>query len=285
MKKKTTTKKVTTRAATKKLSQVQPSILETRVPPIGPVPDNVFASKIVDDPFKIAAPSLHKYGKGKNERLCATDTLGHATPEGKSPLELVVDATDGFIPLWAKGMDLRWRFNEASFNHFQNPAAAKARIRELFARAVLAWGGAAPVQFKEKKEAWDFEITVHETENCNINGCTLARAFFPDGGRHDLMIYPTLFSQDPTEQVETLIHEIGHIFGLRHFFAPVSETEWSSEIFGTHHKFSIMNYGADSKLTEADKADLASLYNKAWSKELTAINGTPIRLVTPFHKV
>jgi Metallo-peptidase family M12B Reprolysin-like len=92
-----------------------------------------------------------------------------------------------------------------------------------------------------------------------------------------------MFSQDGEEQVETLIHEIGHIFGLRHFFAQVSETAWPSVVFGKHKKFSIMNYGQDSKLTEHDKADLKKLYQMAWAGELTQINGTPVKFVEPFH--
>ena len=52
-----------------------------------------------------------------------------------------------------------------------------------------------------------------------------------------------MFTQSPEEQVETLIHEIGHVFGLRHFFAQLSETAWASEVFGTHDPLSIMNYG------------------------------------------
>ena len=72
----------------------------------------------------------------------------------------------------------------------------------------------------------------------------LASAFFPDAGRHPLTIYPRMFTQSRKEQVDTLIHEIGHTFGLRHFFAQVSESAWPSVVFGTHQAFSIMNYGS-----------------------------------------
>ena len=122
-------------------------------------------------------------------------------------------------------------------------------------------------------------------ENYTIDGCVLASAYFPDSGRHKLTIYPTMFSQPRQEQVETLIHEIGHTFGLRHFFADVAETEFPSEIFGKHSKFSIMNYGSDSKLTADDKQDLKRLYQLVWSRDLTNINGTPIRFVKPFHAI
>jgi hypothetical protein len=96
------------------------------------------------------------------------------------------------------------------------------------------------------------------------------------------MIYPKLFAQTQQEQVETFIHELGHAFGLRHFFALVRETAWPAEVFGTHDRFTIMNYGSDSRLTDADKTDLTHLYREVWSGRLTEINGTPVRLVRPF---
>ena len=108
-------------------------------------------------------------------------------------------------------------------------------------------------------------------------------SFFPNAGRHPLYVYPKMFTQTEKEQVDTLVHEIGHVFGLRHYFAPESESEWPSEIFGEHKPFSIMNYGAMSELTETDRSDLRNLYQSAWSGKLTKINRTPIKLVRPFH--
>jgi hypothetical protein len=83
--------------------------------------------------------------------------------------------------------------------------------------------------------------------------------------------------------METMEHEIGHIFGLRHFFANISEKEWSSELFGTDSAFSIMNYGDKSKLTADDIKDLKILYELVWSGKLTEINGTEIKLFKSYH--
>ena len=84
------------------------------------------------------------------------------------------------------------------------------------------------------------------------------------------------------EQVgRTCAPQIGHVSGCRHFFALVSETAWPAEKFGTHNKFSIMNYGADSRLTAEDKSDLKNLYQSAWKGELTRINGTPTTFRAP----
>ena len=56
-------------------------------------------------------------------------------------------------------------------------------------------------------------------------------------------------------------------------------------IFGEHKPFSIMNYGGLSELTDTDRSDLKKLYRSAWDGDLTNINGTPIKLVRPFHSL
>ena len=225
-------------------------------------------------------PEVHVFGNGFR---CDTETRGPATPQGRSPLEIVVDASEGFIPLWTKDTTLRWRFRESTMKYFKSPGTAKAEIRKLLGEALLAWGDAAPVKFAERTDVSDFEIVMKKNDDCDANGCVLASAFFPDSGRHQLTIYPKMFTQVRQEQVETLIHEIGHVFGLRHFFALISETSFPAQIFGTHKPFSIMNYGSQSVLTADDRNDLKRLYATAWSGDLTHINGTPIKLVKAFH--
>lgn len=84
-------------------------------------------------------------------------------------------------------------------------------------------GDAAPIKFTRDNDSWDFEIVYNISDDCDPNGCVLASAFFPDSGRHRLNIYPILFRQTEEEQIETLCHEIGHAFGLRHFFALLEE--------------------------------------------------------------
>lgn len=241
--------------------------------------ENPFQLKEAKEAGEERKPLVHVYGHGV---VCDTERRGHASPHGRSPLEIVVDASEGFIPLWAPGMTLRWRFKESSMSVFEDPEVAKSAIRTLLGEALLEWGDARPVKFAERNDAWDFEIVVKRVDDCDINGCVLASAFFPDAGRHRLFIYPKMFNQTKKEQVDTLIHEIGHVFGLRHFFAQISETAWASEVFGEHKPFSIMNYGAQSVLTDDDKADLKLLYDRAWHGDLTQINGTPIQFVKPF---
>jgi len=225
---------------------------------------------------RITEPQVHLLGRGV---ICATDYRARK----RSPFEIVLDATEGFIPLWAENLVLRWRFNSASLSVFQQSESLKSRIRALLGEAITAWGDAAPIRFTENSDNSDFEIVVEQHESCTPQGCTLAQAFFPDAGRHQLFIFPTMFGQSKQEQVDTMAHEIGHVFGLRHFFAPENETSWPSVIFGEHKPFSIMNYGNNSELTPADQRDLKLLYESAWSGQLKNINGTPIKLVRPYH--
>lgn len=240
------------------------------------------AVELKPESTKAPESEVHVFG---DRVVCDTEPRGHATPRGRSPLEIVVDASEGFIPLWAKNSTLRWQFRESSMRAFKNPSAARTAIRRLFGEALLAWGDAAPVKFAEKSDAWDFEIVMRRNDDCDANGCVLASAFFPDAGRHQIYLYPQMFEQSAQEQIETMVHEIGHVFGLRHFFANVSEKAFPSQIFGVHKAFSIMNYGNKSVLTIDDKADLKRLYQLAWSGQLTHINGTPIRFVKPFHTI
>jgi hypothetical protein len=240
------------------------------------------AFQVRDKPKQVreSDPQPHLLGPG---RICDTGPRGQATPQGDSLLEIVLDATEGFIPLWEKDTVLRWRFQERSFDHFKEPEAAKKEVERLLSAALVAWGPAAPVKFKKNDDVWDFEIVMRSNDDCKPSGCVLASAFFPDAGRHEFVLYPRMFTQSKKEQVDTFCHELGHVFGLRHFFANISETKWPSVIFGTHEKFSIMNYNELSELTDTDREDLTQLYTQAWSGQLTDINGTPIRFVRPYH--
>lgn len=241
-----------------------------------------FALRDPDNALAAAEADVHVLRTG---HVCNTERRGYATPQNRSPLDLVLNAPEGIIPLWDRDVTLRWRFQERSLAPFRNPEAAKAVVRKLLRDALVAWGDACPVRFSEQLEGWDFEIAVRAGNQCGPAGCTLARAFFPDPGQHELVIYPMMFDLEPVEQVETLAHEIGHVFGLRHFFAQVSEDAWPAEIFGRHNERSIMNYGELSTLTDADRSDLKALYQLAWTGELTNVNGTPVRLVKPFSSL
>jgi hypothetical protein len=254
--------------------------------------------RIAEDPFalrddefvtehlhQVAEPESTRAGRleGAGAILCDTDAPGSSTPGGLSPLEIVLDATDGFIPLWDRDTTLKWRFKPSTLAGFKRPDLARAEIERLLAEGIRLWGDAVPVRFSQSSDDWDFEIVVRDSDRCDPNGCVLASAFFPDAGRHELVLYPKMFGQAEQEQIETLAHELGHVFGLRHFFAQLSEQQWPSVLWGQQSRFTIMNYGGDSRMTDADRSDLRALYEAVWDGRIKEINGTKVRLFRPYH--
>lgn len=238
------------------------------------------------DPFELSSPtlrskdSIHIYGAGKI--LCITEDAT-PPPGDEQTVDDIVIGLGGHIPLWAKGTTLRWRFRTSSFEKYVDPGAAMQAIQALLEDAVSAWGSAAPVTFVYDNESWDFEVAMRSQDDCNAWGCVLASAFFPDSGRHSLDIFPKMLEQSRQERLETMIHELGHVFGLRHYFAPTHETFLGSEVFGEHTPFTIMNYGAESVLTDNDRADLDRLYAWAWSTPRPELNGKAVKLFEPYH--
>lgn len=234
--------------------------------------------QLITNSFLPDKERLHVYNNGV---ICVTESKGHVHPDNKDPKELVLDATYGVIPLWEQNVTLNWRFSKSFGSYFRKPEEAKAGIRELLASAINAWQDACPVKFHEDDDVYDFEIDMHQ-EDCDTTGCVLASAFFPGPGRNTFYIYPAMFGLDEKEQLETLEHEIGHVFGLRHFFAK-REIGYSSVEYGEQNEVSIMNYGDNSTLTPTDILDLKTLYTLVWSGQIKQINGTEIKLFAPYH--
>lgn len=222
------------------------------------------------------APPPHRCGI-----RCATDR----PPKAGIQPEVVVDLAGNKVPLWARGTTLNWRFHDESFERYGDAKGTKSRVARLLQQAIDAWGDAAPVRFRKSDSAWDFEIYMRQRRDCQDDGCVLASAFFPATRRERMVLYPSLFEYDEAEQLATMEHEIGHVFGLRHFFAQTDagEREFPSLVFGKHSRFTIMNYGSDSRLTEADRRDLARLYEAAWSADPEAEIGRKVRLLKARH--
>jgi len=239
------------------------------------------AFKLKTEAFMPTKERRHRYGTG-DHITCVTDTKGYTQPEDRDLKEIRVDATNGHIPLWDKNVTLNWRFSRSFGDQFDDGDAAKAGMRDLLGRALEAWSDACPVKFREVRDGHDFEIAMHRRD-CDADGCVLASAFFPGEADRILYIYPTMFEQIEREQLATIVHELGHVFGLRHFFANLSEKQWKSQLFGKSKATSIMNYGSKSKLTALDIRDLKRLYAMVWSGELTEINGTPIKKYKARH--
>ena len=245
--------------------------------------EDFFLSKDGNDLFEIKT-------SGKAKHLCVTDESDEIvrideslSQKGIEKLTEIVVGLGDHIPLWKQNVTLKWRLHP-SFNNYRNSENVKNYIKGILNEAIGKWGNASPVKFQETNSTFDFEI-IMRPDNCNANGCTLASAFFPNSNLNVLTLHPKMFQQNRFEQVETMIHEIGHIFGLRHYFAKEREATWRSEVFGHHYPLTIMNYGHNSTFTEQDKVDLKRLYSMVWSRQLRNINGMPIKLYNSLTQV
>jgi len=221
----------------------------------------------------------NRYGE-RNRVICWADQA--SLPQSSTPdSRLIADATDGII-LWKQGCTLNYGFNASSFQLSSSPELTIAAVRTLFAHALAGWGDSAPVRFIEANNAYDFEFVLKPRASADELSSALAKSFFPSNRQEKFEIYPLLFEQSVAEQIETLQHELGHVFGLRHFFAREAEAGLAV-LFGTDTPFSIMNYGVESTLSQADLSDLIKLYSMAWDGRLRSINQIPIGFVLPYH--
>jgi len=199
----------------------------------------------------------------------------------KNTTKLVVDAQNKNIHLWAPNQTIRWCFDENSFSQkYNNPQHVMNTVSDLIKTALNNWEF-VPLTFQYSINNPHFRVVMHMNDDCDGKGCTLASAFFPQQIT-SLDLYPILFSKNFTyaDVVNTLEHEFGHVFGLRHYFALTEESFRAAKIFGSHKPQTIMNYGDKSVLTTDDKDDLKTLYEKAWDGSLTAIGGVQIKFIS-----
>lgn len=77
--------------------------------------------------------------------------------------------------------------------------------------------------------------------------------------------------------MNTLLHEIGHIIGLRHEFALDREEE-PAQRFGSQNKQSVMSYEPINNIQDTDIKDVKAFYDL---KNKSLLNGVPITDYTP----
>jgi len=234
--------------------------------------------------LKAESPAVNfgRKEQGKKYRCRTDDSADKRKANGG--LRIMVDSTDGVIPLWAPNQALRWGFDLPSFEQtFQDSKGVMEFVRKAIESALTSWDF-LPIQFIYQETNTDFRVKMISQKDCDSSGCVLASAFFPDSNRNTVYLYPTLFEEpNLSDIVQTLEHEIGHIFGLRHYFAATLERENPAELFGKDSERSIMNYGTLSVMTDDDRKDLKNLYNLAWNGQLTKIGSAEIHFIFPFR--
>ncbi|MGB3468439.1 MAG: hypothetical protein WBA74_24350 [Cyclobacteriaceae bacterium] len=145
--------------------------------------------RILDEIVVLTETEMHDYLEA--DQICLTEEE-EIENEGFKP-QIVVGA-GRYVPLWAWGHELKWRFHRM-FDRHKNPEWLKNIVRSLLSDAMGRWGEAAPIALKESKDSYDFEITIHK-DKCRENGCTMASAFFPATRQQELKLYPMFFNPE-----------------------------------------------------------------------------------------
>lgn len=113
----------------------------------------------------------------------------------------------------------------------------------------------------------------------------MASAFFPNSVE-DVLIYDKSLT-DPFWKkylMNTLLHEIGHIIGLRHEFAldvgddGKTKEDIPAQRFGSKNEHSVMSYDAINIIQDTDIKDVKAFYEL---KNRVLLNGVPVTDYTP----
>merc|ERR1712100_924209 len=175
------------------------------------------------------------------------------------------------IVLWDPNAILKYYVDE-TFNENQ-----RVLVKSAMKHAVESWDG---------REAWNHHLPgmiegdTQGEANFTVtripeNGGLFASAFFPGyifGNRLEITDFQ-LNAHWVAKLMTTLIHEIGHIYGLRHEFA---NTEGDNVPVGLRNDFSIMNYG-ETHLQKSDVTTLARIYSDTYAR----INGIRVAHFNP----
>lgn len=178
------------------------------------------------------------------------------------PQALVVGEAN-LVTLWNDGSTINYTILA---NTFPNETMRQTALT-AFSEAAYNWTNAGFTKIKlvytDRLEDSKYTIRFQSTPSGN----TVASTFKPNlDDVTDVNVYPLFYQLGGStqelfnRQVNTMQHEIGHIFGLRHEFALTGETNRPAIQIGDPNPLSIMSYNADRTIQPSDVATINVLY-------------------------
>jgi hypothetical protein len=240
------------------------------------------AVQVFTDPKKLEAEAAAYLSGSENRNGTKDKSLSEydcvteqpiPTPEGPpDPTKLWIGLFDN-IPRWKRGSVVKFATLTNGFPKPGQAAYAASKLRS----AAAEWNKITKdyVAFEWTAALEDAAFVLAYRKSKSGDG-TLASAFFPNSNPiNTLFVYGFAFKPENERIMHNVfLHELGHVLGLRHEFAP---QEGGAVKWGQANESSVMAYKFPPTIQESDKKDLASFYEFSGS----SIGGYPIKDFIP----
>ncbi|KAM0186121.1 hypothetical protein ACHAPI_011859 [Fusarium lateritium] len=192
-----------------------------------------------------------------------------AAPSSEPNLPSIVLGYDSIIPRWKTPTTLKWYLMADKFPSNEEAETAAAALNQ----AADEWHnidfGVTIRQTQNKKEA-NFNLVYRK--NSRREPDDLGRAFFPNDADDDILIFSLALQPEERYRLKNVfLHELGHVFGLRHEFGLAEGL--GAQQFMAKNSLSVMDYNKAPSIQETDKQGIRAFYKLAEGFE---VNGSPV---------
>ncbi|RFN48797.1 matrix metalloproteinase-11 [Fusarium flagelliforme] len=193
----------------------------------------------------------------------------------ESNIPSIVVGLSTIIPRWTNSTTIKWFIRADKFPSDEEAAIAASALDA----AANEWNavnfGVTVYQTTDKKEA-NFNLVYRD--NPPDRPTVLARAFFPHQEDRDVVVFK--YGMDAKNRYRlknVFLHELGHVFGLRHEFAIVKEGRGAKR-FMNENKESVMAYNKIPTVQESDREEIRAFYQLENGAD---VDGSPVTDYVP----